>query len=750
MSSTLHHRICPLCEASCGLQIQVEGEAIVSIKGDPADVLSRGYICPKAVALKDLHSDKDRLRTPMIRRDGTLVPASWDEAWLAIAQGLQRVVAQHGHQSLGISIGNPASHKLGILSYLGKLIAALKSKHIYSASTLDQMPRHLCSGFLYGHWMSVPIPDIERTQLLIVIGGNPVVSNGSMWTVPDFRGKVKALQERGGKLIVIDPRRTETAAIADQHYFIRPGSDPYLLAAMVQTLFADHVPGTTTAEPYISGIHEIAPLVAEWTPERVALICGIDAQTIRSLAHQLCDTARAAIYGRIGVTTQEHGTLNTWLIDVLNILSGHFDKPGGTLFACSAAFASNTIGPSGKGKGVRTGRFHSRVSQAPEVMGEMPTSCLTEEITTPGEGQLRALITVASNPVLSAPASDQLDQALEQLDFMLSIDIYCNETTRHADVILPSPSPLEDVHYDIPFPQMSYRNHARFSPAIFAMAAGQQADWEILLRLTHLLGQLPQQPDLSPSTASLDEALFAQEAEQLFGPHAPGVLKATAQWTGPLRKLDVALRSGPYGDMFGQRPDGLHLRRLVEANSTGGIDLGALQPRLPAMLRTPSGTLELAHPTLLSALQALRDPAPQDPSTMLLIGRREVRSNNSWMHNLHTLAKGPERCVLLVHPDDAQRLGMSEGSQAHLSTAQGELTAPVHVSDEVMPGIVSLPHGWGHAAPGTQLGLASQRPGVNMNRLLSTQTRDPLSGTAVLNGIPVRVKAVDSLLTPPV
>ena len=738
MTEKTHHRICPLCEACCGLEIKTLDDKVISIRGHEADVLSAGYICPKAIALKDLHEDPDRLRTPLIKRNGVHVEASWEEAFAEIEARLPTVIARHGRNATGIAVGNPSAHKIGLLTYFGKLARALGTKNVFSASTLDQMPKQLASGLMFGHWLSVGLPDISRTDHLLVIGANPLASNGSMWTVPDFKGKAKALQARGGKLVVIDPRRTETAAIANAHHFIRPGADVFLLAAMVQTLFAEKRVRLGAVAEWVQGVEAVESAVAPFTPEAVASRCGIDAGTIRGLARDLATAERAAVYARIGTCTQEYGTLASWLVDVLNTLTGHLDQVGGILFAKPAAFASNTAGKPGKGKGVTTGRHHARVSGAPEVYGELPITCMAEEMETAGEGQIKALITVASNPVLSSPDGPRLAAALDQLEFMVSLDIYLNETTRHADVILPGLSPLEEMHYDVAFPQLSWRNHARYSPPVFPPAADQPQEWQSLLKLAAIVSGKGAALDAH----ALDDAQFAEDAQRLFGEHAAAVIAATQGLSGPMRGLEVALRTGPYGDGFGTQPDGLTLAKVMAANPDGGIDLGELQPRMPEMLRTPSGKIELAPALLITDLQRaakdLERPAPH----LVIIGRRDVRTNNSWMHNLPVLAKGPFRCTALVHPTDAARLGLQDGAQADLHNGARTVRAQVHISADMMPGVVSLPHGWGHNLPGARMGVAALRPGANLNALLDDQLRDPLSGNAVLGGVAIEMTAV--------
>jgi anaerobic selenocysteine-containing dehydrogenase len=734
--ATIAHRICPLCEACCGLELQVAGGKVLSIRGHEADVFSAGYICPKGVALKDLHEDPDRLRTPLIKREGRFVEASWDEAFAEIERRLVPILERHGRDALAVTIGNPSAHKMSLLLYFTRVAKAFGTKNIYSASTLDQMPKQLSCGLMFGHWLSIPVPDIERCDFLLVLGANPAASNGSLWTVPDFRGKAKAMRARGGRIAVIDPRRTETAELADAHHFIRPGADAFLLAAMVHTLFDEGLVRLGRLEPHVAGVDEVRAAVQPFTPDAVAARCGIEAATIRSLARDLAKAGHGCVYGRLGTCTQEFGTLASWLVDVLNVLTGHLDEPGGAMFPTAAAFANNTAGKPGVGRGVATGRHRSRVSSAPEVFGEFPMGVLAEEIETPGPGQVRALVSVASNPVLSAPNGPRLAAALDSLEFMVSLDIYLNETTRHADVILPGLSPLEDSHYDVAFPQLSFRNHARYSRPVFDPPAGQPPEWQNLLRLAAIaLGR-----GARADVLALDDELVAAEVRKFAGDQTGAVLAAVGAYQGPERLLDLALRSGPFGDAFGRKPGGLTLAKVMAAPA--GIDLGALQPRVPEVLRTPSGKIELAPPLLLGDLpRAAADLARAAERGLLVIGRRDVRSNNSWMHNLPLLAKGPMRCTLLVNPADAARLGLADDAVAAVTGQGRTVRATVELSGSMMPGVVSLPHGWGHDLAGTRLSVAAERPGANLNVLLDETRRDPLSGNAVLSGAPVTVAA---------
>ncbi len=735
-STTVAHRICPFCEASCGLELDVEDGRVVRVRGDRNDVFSQGFLCPKAVGLKDLHEDPDRLRQPLIKRDGRFVEASWDEAYAEIARRLPPIIAAGGPDAVATVLGNPVSHKMSLMLYFPRLARALGTRNMFSASSVDQVPKMLSSGLMFGSWLSVPVPDIERCDFLLVLGANPMVSNGSLWTVPDFRGKAKALRARGGRMVVIDPRRTETAALADAHHFIRPGADVFFLLGMVHTLFDEGLvrPGRLAA--HTIGIDELGAAVRDYAPERVAARCGIDAAAIRDLARTLAATPRAAVYGRIGTCTQEFGSLCSWLIDVLNVLTGHLDEEGGAMFPKAAAFAANTRGKPGIGRGVVSGRHRSRVSGAVEVAGELPITCLAEEIETPGPGQIKALIAIAGNPVLSAPNGPRLAAALDGLDFMVSLDIYLNETSRHADVILPGPSPLEDAHYDVSFTQFSHRNHARYSPPVLAREAGAPDEWESLLRIA----AIAQGQGAAVDIAALDDAALELELEKAFGPAAAQVLAALAPQRGPQRLLDLALRSGPYGDGFGRAPGGLTLEKIRQAPS--GIDLGPMTQRIPEALRTPSGKIELAPELLLKDLARVAHDLAAPAPDLVIVGRRQLRSNNSWMHNLPVLAKGAYRCTALVHPLDATRLGLVEGGMAQLRNGARQIAVQVEISDEMMPGVVSLPHGWGHDLEGVRLGVAAERPGVNLNALLDENLRDPLSGNAVLSGVAVEMAPV--------
>jgi anaerobic selenocysteine-containing dehydrogenase len=740
MTSTIAYRTCPLCEATCGLELRIEDGQITRARGDRDDVFSKGFICPKGSALGKLDDDPDRLRTPLVRVDGELRPATWDEAFAAIEAGLGPILERHGRDSVAVYLGNPVVHNVGLTLYGRAVLQALGSGNIYSASTVDQMPKQVSSGLMFGAPLTIPVPDVEHTDYLLMLGANPYESNGSLLTAPDMPGKLEALRERGGRLVVVDPRRSKTAEHADEHVAIIPGTDAHLLAAIANVLFADDLADPGALADHVAGLEDARALVQPFTPETVAPLCGIDASVIRRLAHELAAAPTAVVYGRIGTCTQEFGTLASWLVDVVNVLTGNLDRRGGAMFTRAAAGASNTRGAPGKGRGFTLGRRKSRVRGAAEAMGELPVVCLAEEIETPGEGQVRALITVAGNPVLSTPDSARLDAAIGTLEFMVSFDIYVNETTRHADVVLPSPGILTKSHYDMAFYLLSIRNIANYSPALAPLEPGEMEEWEALLRLALIVsGQGaaadPYALDDMIALGLLQKAI-ADEHGNVYGRDATELLNLLAPRRGPDRLVDLQLRTGPYGDGFGAVPDGLTLD-LLEANPHG-IDLGPLEPRIPEVLRTPSGKIELAPAPIAGDVDRLRASLDRHRNgEVVLVGRRDLRSNNSWMHNVEVLVKGKARCTLHVNPADAERVGLQHGGRAKVASRVGAVVADVEVTDAIRSGVVSLPHGWGHDVDGTVQGVARRHGGVNSNVLSDGDAIDPLSGNAVLNGIPV-------------
>jgi anaerobic selenocysteine-containing dehydrogenase len=736
----LGHRICPLCEAGCGLEIgRRDGRWL--IRGDRLDPFSKGFLCPKGTALGALHEDPDRLRSPVIRRGddpatATWEPVGWDEAFAEIADRLTAVVAAHGREALAVYVGNPNAHSHENAFFLPGLIRSLGTRHVYSASTVDQMPKHVSSGLLFGDPDAIPVPDLDRTDLLLMLGANPLESNGSLCTAPDFPGRLDALRRRGGRLVVVDPRRTRTATIADTHLAIRPGTDAHLLVGLAHVLLRDDLARPGRLAEWCRDLDHLPAAVAPFTPEAVGAVTGLGADAVETLARDLAAAPTAAVYARIGAHTTRFGSLAAWATDVVNVLTGNLDRPGGAMFTLSGHQSRG----SGAGRGFTTGRWTGRVGGAPEVRGELPVAHLAEEILVPGPGQVRALFTVAGNPVLSTPDSARLDHALAGLDLMVSVDPWLNETTRRAHVVLPPPGPLARSHYDIGLAGLAVRNIAKWSPAL--LPHDGPPEWQILARLTAVIGG--EAPD--DDGRGVAEALVQARAQRVATKLGLDPAEVREAVRGPARSpadelLDLMLRSGAWGDGFGARADGLSLARL-EADHHG-LDLGPLVPRLPEVLRTTDGRIDLLPAPIRSDLDRLADDLHRDRAGhLVLVGRRHLRSNNSWLHNVPVLVKGRERCTLQVHPDDATRLGLRDGGRALVRSAVGQLDTPVEVTDEIRPGVVSLPHGWGHDLPGVRLRVAGERPGVNSNVLTDPGSIDPLSGTAELNGIPVEVEAV--------
>ncbi len=746
MSAAVDFRTCPLCEATCGLRVELEGREVRGVRGDPDDVFSRGFICPKGASLAELHADPDRLATPLVRRAGELVEAGWDEAFEVIEAGLAPILADGDRSAVGAYLGNPNAHTLDGAIHLRALLKGLGSRNVYSASSVDQLPKQIAVGLMFGAGLAVPIPDVDRTEHLLVLGANPLASNGSLLTAPDLRGRLRRLRERGGRLVVVDPRRSRTAELADEHHFIRPARDAHLLAAIGHTVLTEGLADPGRLAGLSNGLDTIAELLAPFSPEAVAPDCGIGAPEIRRMARELAAAPRAAVYARIGTTTQEFGTLASWLVDVLNVITGNLDRPGGAMFPLAAAGQSNAAGEPGRGRGVRLGRWSSRVRGLAESFGELPVACLAEEIETPGEGRIRALLTVAGNPVVSTPNAARMRAALSSLEFMVSIDCYVNETTSLADVILPVPSPLERSHYDLAFYQLSVRNVANFSPPALPLREGMVEEWRTMLRLLGVVtGQGP-----DADTDAIDDLIALEAARRetvtagspATGMEPEAVLAKLGDRRGPERVLDLLLRCGPYGaGLNGGRRGGDEVALSLGAleRAPHGIDLGPLQPRLPEMLRTPSGKIELCPEPITADLERLQASLGCTNGDMVLIGRRHLRSNNSWLHNLPHLVRGADRCTMHVSPADAARLGLDDGARARVASRAGAVEIPVEVTDAIMDGVISIPHGWGHDAEGNRLRVAAEHSGVNSNLLADETVVDPLSGNAVLNGIPVEV-----------
>jgi anaerobic selenocysteine-containing dehydrogenase len=704
---TIIPRTCNVCEAMCGMLVTVENGRITDMRGDPEDPFSRGHICPKGPAMREIQEDPDRLRHPVRRTARGLEPVSWDEALAETARRLREVQARHGRDAIGVYLGNPTVHNHGAGIFVQGLLRALGTRNRFDANSVDANPKLLACLLMYGAATSIAVPDVDRTDLMLILGANPAASNGSLMTLGDVRGRMRGIRERGGRVILLDPRRTESAAWADEHHFIRPGGDAAFLLGVLHVLLAEGFVVDELVTRVADGLPAVRALAAPFPPERVTGACGVPAGTIRSLARAFGASRRAVCYGRVGTTLNEFGCEASWLIDVINVVTGNFDRAGGAMFP-TPSFDPYTLG---RVAGIhRFARWRSRVRGLPELGGQLPVATLAEEIETPGDGQIRALITLAGNPVLSTPNGARLERALAGLDFMVSLDFYANETTRHAHLILPPRYALEHPHIDIVFPMLAVRNYAKYSDTVLPPAPDTRDEWEILHDLTMRLGG----PRLGRAT---DVALRLAWRAGLR--------------VGPERLVDLAMRVGP--------------RRLSLARVKAhphGMDLGPLVPARRLRVHTPDRRVRLAPPLLVEQLPRLArwiDAAREDG--LVLIGRRHLRTNNSWMHNCRSLVKGPDRATLLMHPGDAGRLGLSDGQEVLVRSRVGEVGARLEATDAIMPGVVSLPHGYGHGAARDTLRVAGALPGPNIN-LLSDEARvEPVAGTAILNGLPVTVRA---------
>lgn len=728
----IHLRTCPLCEAMCGLEIHVEGGPdhgkVTSIRGNRDDVWSHGHLCPKGTSLAALHDDPDRIRQPMIKVDGQWREVSWDAAFRRCTELLTPVIDKYGIGAVTAYTGNPLAHSFSLARYAGVLMGMSGMPVTYSPGTVDQWPKNLSSHLMYGLWWNFPVPDIERTDLLVIMGANPAASQGSLLAAPNVMGLIDGIRKRG-KVIVIDPVRTLTAARADEWLPIVPGTDAALLLAVAHTLLEENLvnPG-----PHVDGVDAMRRAAADWPPERVSAVTGIDADRIRRLARELAATEKSVVYGRIGLCNQEFGSLASWLVDVINILTGHFDTPGGAMFPKPAAWSITTQPLPGLQDGApEFGRWHTRVRGAKEVLGQAPVSCMAEEIATPGDGQLKALITVAGNPVLSTPAGDKLDEVLPMLEAMISVDLWLNETTRHADVVLPGLSPLEQPHHDDLILLFAIRSIANYSAPVFD-PGDRPHEWEILIRLTGLCTGTPAE---DVDVTAIDDGFFDYLA---FTQGLDGAqIRKLYEHGGPERMLDLTLRTGPFGDQYGKNPGGLTLD-LLKANPNG-IDFGPMVPQLPDILGTADKKIRLAPQYLLDDLPRLAARVERPAEPLVLVSRRHLRSNNSWLHNVPALMKGKDRCTLLIHPDDAARCGVTDDDVVTVKSEAGEIKVPVEVTESIKPGVVSMPHGWGHGKPGTRMSVANGSPGANTNVLSPPTFVDEPSGNGVLNGIPVTI-----------
>ena len=694
----IHYRNCNICEALCGLEIKYEGDSIISIKGDKDDSFSRGHICPKAVALQDFYSDEDRLRHPVKKTENGFEKISWEEAFDIVENRIKVIQEKYGYDAVATFLGNPNAHNFGNQLFLPDFLRSLKTKNRFSASSVDQLPHHVASQYMFGHTLLLPVPDIDRTDFLLILGGNPMVSNGSMMTAPDVTKRLCAIQERGGKIVVVDPRKTETAKKADEHLFIKPETDAMLLLAMLHVLFSEDKINLRHFEDQVDGLDLLKINIEKYTPEIAAPITGIPADRIRSIALEMAAADKAVVYSRMGASTQTFGGLCLWLTNVFNILNGNFDREGGAMFPLPA-FDPVLVNPK-KGKPDQTDIPRSRVRKLPRYYGEFPVATLADEIETEGNGQIKALINIAGNPVLSTPNGQCLEKSFAKLEFMVSIDIYISETSRHADVILPAASGLEIPQFDVAFHNLAIRNTVKYSPALFEKKGNVKDDWEILAELT------------------------ARFKNQQRDGRTPEMI------------LDFALQMGMYGK------EGLNLNRLKE--NPHGIDLGPLKPCLEKRLQTNDEKIKIAPTVYLEDLKRLDHYFSNINNAdfpFQLIGRRILRQHNTWTHNSHRLSKGRNECTLLIHPDDAKNIGIDNGEFITVKSRVGEIKVEAGITDDIMPGVVSLPQGFG-ASKKSNMTIAAAQNSVSINDLTDEMRVDELTGNAALNGVGVMIKKI--------
>ncbi|MEU2002402.1 molybdopterin-dependent oxidoreductase [Rhodococcus sp. NPDC019627] len=728
------HRICPLCESTCGLLVELDGRTIVRVAPNPDDVLSSGHSCAKGLGLGRIENDPDRIRTPLLRTaDGGFREATWDEAFGEIDRRLPEFVTGDPG-SCAIYHGNPAAHHLDSTFYLGELIGAVGTRNIYSPASVDTWPKNLAHMLLYGTGLGMSLPDLDRTDYLLILGSNPMVSNGSTVTAPGIHHRLQALRERGGTLVVVDPVRTRTAEVADLHVPIRPGTDALFLLGVLSVIASEGLSRPERVPDVVDGLDAALAMAAEFEPDAVAAACGIDADVIRSVARGFAGAPAAVAHSRIGTCMQEFGTLANWLVEVLTIVTGNLDRPGGAMFALPPAGGQNTW-PVTRPPKLMFGRWRSRVRGLPEAMGELPAVCFAEEILTPGPGRTRALITLAGNPARSLPNSGAIEEALGALEFMVSVDCYLNETTRHADVVLPPPPVTTRGHHDVTLAHFQIRNVARYTPPLLDLADGEMAEWQILLRLAAIAKGTPHRP-----VGEIDDevaALAARRAAKLVGCETGRAMDAVTGRRGPQRLLDLRLRSGPYGDRFGLDPDGLTLA-LLEDNPDG-IDYGPLAPRVPEVLRTPDGRIDLIPNMIVSDLPRLRESVTRAAPDLLLINRRQRRGMNSWLHNALPQPDAGQ-CALLVSPSDAAERGLVNGDRVSVTSKVTTVTAELRIDDTLRPGVASMPHGWGHDGPGLRTTRSASAPGSNYNALVDDTTDlEALTASPIFNGVPVTV-----------
>ena len=711
MGKELKYRTCHLCEAMCGLEIEVENNQVLSIKGHKEDIYSKGHICPKGVALKELHEDPNRLKKPVQRTENGWREISWTAAFDIVEKELKKIRKKDGNDAIATYTGNPTVHNTGTALTLYDTVNAINTKNRYASHSLDSVPVFLVNQMMFGHAMLAPVPDIENLDYFLIIGANPLASNGSFMSTPDIKGKIKRIKEKGGKVVVIDPRKTETAKKASEHYFIKPEMDVLLLLGIINEIFKRDIRRDDPCISYSKGLEDLKQLAQDYPIEIISPLTAISENNILQIVEDLIQSKSPVVYGRLGVNTQRFGTLCQWLITSINVLLGQLDKKGGLLFTLPAIDYVTLMAHESK-----MFRYKSRLKEYGEIVGEYPTATMAEEMLTPGKGQIKALLSIAGNPARSAPNSTQVEEALQGLDFMVAVDMYINETTQYANIILPPAVGLETMHYSFVLHMVATQNTTKFSPPPLSIDAEQRYDWQIMTELQRRL---------------------------FDGNPIKSIQNYITSKISPKRKLDLALKTGPYGIWGGRRfkKDGLSLAKLEKIKE--GVLLEELKPQLPKRLFTSDKKVNLAPDLFVKELENVKTLLSQNKHTdypFTLIGRRHLRSNNSWMHNLPILQGGSRKCTAMIHPTDAAKLSLSNDQEVEVYSKLGSISIAVEITEDVIPGTISIPHGWGHAGKNIQLDVAQKDQGVNVNKLMDHERLDPLSYNMAFNGHPVGIR----------
>jgi formate dehydrogenase len=719
MATEQHTTFCRICEAACGMVATVEDGRITKLRPDRDHPLSQGEACPKGVAMLEVHDDPDRVLHPMRRRaDGEgFERVSWREAIADIGTRLRAVRDEHGGDAIGWYMGNPGAFSYSHPLWVKGFVDALGSKHYYTASSQDVSNRFAASALLYGSPALLPIPDLNRTKFLLVVGANPLVSHGSVLTAPRIRHQLDEIVERGGRVVVVDPRRSETAR-QYEHVPVQPDSDAQLLLSLLHVIFDEHLEDTAAITEQSTGTQLLRNAAAEHPPEATESATGVPADTVRALARDIAAAESAAIYGRTGSCLGRHGTLVSFLLDALGLVTGNLDRPGGLVFG-RPVIALDEVAHRG---GLDSyGKVHSRIGGFPDVLGAMPASLMAEEITTPGDGQMHALFVSAGNPVMSVPDGDKLTRALVELDLLVSIDLYVNETNKHADYVLPAATFLEREDLPIAFLGFYTTPFIQWTEPVVAPRGEARDEWETIDDIAGELGIVP-----------------------LPIPQLRMLGRRLTRWLTPQRLVELLLRTSAQGDLFGLRRGKLNLDVLRKHPSGIVVDEQIATGVLRKRIYTRDKRVNLQPQQLREALDRLRDLGGADSGgefPLRLIGLRELRSHNSWMHNSPMLMRGKRTHAARVHPDDAVAHGLSDGGGVRITSKHGSLEVAVKVTDEIVAGTVALPHGWGHHG-GWQ--VANAAGGANSNVLAGSAVEDlePLAGMAFLNGIRVKLEPI--------